>query len=83
MTLENCQRLLKHFTSLADGTIPQPVGHKDWDLVVAQAKVNAKRMEERIAHKLTLPKYAIPVPEKPVQKEPEKPKEEVKKSGKK
>ena len=52
MTLENCQRLLKHYKDLADGTVKQPFGHKDWPDVVANAKVRAKAMEERIAHKL-------------------------------
>ena len=52
MTLENCQRLLKHYNDLADGTIPQPFGHKDWADVVFNAKLRAKAMEERIAHKL-------------------------------
>ena len=72
MTLENCQKLLKHFNDLADGKIPRPVGHKDWADVVANAKVRAKVMEERIAHKLTLPKYAgqevKPVKENPIKK---------------
>ncbi len=58
MTLENCQRLLKHYNDLADGTIPQPFGHKDWADVVYNAKLRAKAMKERIAHKMTLPKYA-------------------------
>ena len=66
MTLENCQRLLKHFNDLADGTIPKPFGHKDWPDVVHNAKVRAKVMKERIAHKMTLPKYAnLAVKEKP------------------
>ena len=58
MTLENCQRLLKHFNDLADGTIPPKIGHKDWHDVIANAKVRAKAMEERIAHKMTLTIYA-------------------------
>ena len=48
MTLENCQRLLKHYNDLADGTIPQPLGHKDWADVIANAKVRAKAMKERV-----------------------------------
>ena len=58
MTLENVKRLLKHFNDLADGTIPKPFGHKDWADVVHNAKIRAKAMEERIAHKMTLPQYA-------------------------
>ena len=48
MTLANAQRLLKHFNALADGTTPQPLGHKDWADVVANAKVRAKDMQERV-----------------------------------
>ena len=48
MTLANCQILLKHFNDLVDGTIPQPVGHKDWHDVQTNAKVRAKNMQERI-----------------------------------
>ncbi len=48
MTLENANRLLKHYNDLADGTIPQPIGHKDWADVVANAKVRAKAMKERV-----------------------------------
>ena len=51
MTLENCQKLLKHFNELADGTIPQPIGHKDWGRVVANAKVRAVEMQKRVEHK--------------------------------
>ena len=51
MTLENCKRLFKHFNDLADGTIEKPVGHKDWGDVVANAKVRAKLMEERVKRK--------------------------------
>lgn len=58
MTLQNCQRLLKHFQDLADGTIEKPFGHKDWKDVVANAKTRAKAMEERIARKLMRPQYA-------------------------
>ena len=69
MTLANCERLLKHYNDLVDGTIPKPVGHKDWADVVANAKVRAKAMEERIAHKKTLPMYANVAPVfKPVEK---------------
>jgi hypothetical protein len=52
MTLENCQRLLKHYSDLADGAVHQPQGHKDWADVMANARARAKVMEERIAHKL-------------------------------
>ena len=55
MTLENCQRLLKHYQDLADGTIEMPFGHKDWGDVVANAKVRASEMEKRVAKKLNLP----------------------------
>ena len=48
MTLKNCQRLLKHFNDLADGTIPKPFGHKDWPDVVANAKVRAAEMQKRV-----------------------------------
>ena len=48
MTLQNAERLLKHFNDLADGTIIAPVGHKDWADVVANAKVRAKAMKERV-----------------------------------
>ena len=48
MTLENAQRLLKHFNDLADGTIPKPFGHKDWADVVYNAKVRASLMKEKI-----------------------------------
>ncbi len=58
MTLENCKRLLKHFEALADGTISRPVGHKDWQDVVYNAKLRAEVMKDRIARKMKLPKYA-------------------------
>ena len=48
MTLENCQRLLKHYNALADGTIKQPFGHKDWSDVVHNAKVRATEMKKRV-----------------------------------
>ncbi len=65
MTLENCQRLLKHFNDLADGTIPQPLGHKDWADVIANAKIRAKAMEERVTWKTSegfRRKHNIPEP---------------------
>lgn len=74
MTLANCQRLLKHFNDLADGTIPQPFGHKDWADVVTNAKIRAKAMEERIAHKMTLPMYAYLL-EKPKETKPKEKKD--------
>ena len=52
MTLENCERLLKHYKELADGTIEKPFGHKNWADVVYNAKIRATEMEKRIAHKL-------------------------------
>lgn len=52
MTLENCQRLLKHYNDLADGTIQPPLGHRDWNDVMANAKVRAAAMQERVTHKL-------------------------------
>ena len=48
MTLQNAERLLKHYQNLADGTIPQPLGHKDWADVVANAKVRAADMKKRV-----------------------------------
>ena len=48
MTLQNAERLLKHYNNLVDGTIPQPLGHKDWADVVANAKVRAAAMKERV-----------------------------------
>ena len=48
MTLENAQRLLKHFNDLADGTITQPFGHKNWADVVANAKIRAGEMQKRV-----------------------------------
>ena len=72
MTLKNCQRLLKHFNDLADGTISKPFGHKDWSDVVHNAKLRAKVMEVRITHKLTLPKYANSVKEEVKSKKVEK-----------
>ena len=80
MTLENCQRLLKHFNDLADGTITQPLGHKDWADVVANAKVRAVEMEKRVVKKSTdafRTKHGLPILEKPKETKPE-----VKKSGK-
>ncbi len=85
MTLENCRRLLKHYNDLADGTIEKPFGHKDWADVVHNAKLRAKVMEERIAHKLNLLKYANEPEaiakrkkeEEKVRKEEEKRKKEV------
>ena len=58
MTLENCQRLLKHYQDLADGTIPKPFGHKNWEDVVYNAKLRVVEMEKAVTHKMTLPKYA-------------------------
>ena len=80
MTLENCQVLLKHYNDLVDGTIPQPVGHKDWHDVITNAKVRAKLMEARIAHKSSdsfRAKHGLPLLEQPKETKPE-----VKKSGK-
>ena len=48
MTYTNAVRLLKHYNDLADGTIEAPFGHKDWADVVANAKVRAKKMQERV-----------------------------------
>ena len=55
MTLKNCQILLKHYQDLADGTIPRPVGHKDWADVIHNAKVRAAEMQIRVDRKLKLP----------------------------
>ena len=68
MTLENCQRLLKHYNDLADGTIPKPFGHKDWADVVANAKVRAAIMQKRVDHKSSdsfRTKHNLPLLEKP------------------
>ncbi len=51
MTLANCKILLKHYQDLVDGTIPRPVGHKDWADVIANAKVRAALMEINIERK--------------------------------
>ena len=67
MTLENCQRLLKHYNDLADGTIPKPFGHKDWADVVYNAKVRAVEMQKRVDRKSSeafRTKHNIPEPEK-------------------
>ena len=80
MTLANCERLLKHFNDLADGTIQAPFGHKDWSDVVANAKVRAKEMEARVAHKLEGKSLLTQRVYGNVKKEETK--KEVKKSGK-
>ncbi len=80
MTLENCQRLLKHYNDLADGTIPAPPRHKDWADVVANAKFRAKLMQERVDRKSSdvfRTKHNLPLLEKPKETKPEE-----KKSGK-
>lgn len=59
---------MKHYNDLADGTIEAPIGHKDWADVIYNAKIRAEAMKERIAHKLTLPKYANEVVKKPITK---------------
>lgn len=58
MTLENCKRLLKHFEEILDGTKAKPFGHKNWDLVMANAKEQVEVLKERIARKEKLPKYS-------------------------
>ena len=68
MTLENCQRLLKHYNDLADGTIKQPFGHKDWADVVYNAKLRAVVMKRKVDWKSSpefRAKHNIPEPEKP------------------
>jgi len=75
MTFHNCQRLLKHFNNIVDGTIPPK--HNRWDDVIANAKVRAKEMEKRLAwynSDAFKVKHGIPIPVKEVKKE-------VKKSG--
>lgn len=62
MTLANCERLLKHYEDLVNGVIVAPVGHKNWDLVIANAKINAAEMKARIERKKKLPKYAVSKP---------------------
>ena len=71
MTLENCQKLLKHYQDLADGTIEKPFGHKDWSDVVHNAKIRATEMEKRVAHKSSdeyRTKHGLPLLEKPKSK---------------
>ena len=71
MTLENCERLLKHYKELADGTIEKPFGHKDWSDVVYNAKVRATEMEKRVAYKSSdefRTKHGLPLLEKPKSK---------------
>lgn len=58
MTLANCEKLLKHFENIASGKIEAPHGHKDWELVVTNAKIRAEEMRQRIARKRNHPKYA-------------------------
>ncbi|KKN18386.1 hypothetical protein LCGC14_0956370 [marine sediment metagenome] len=48
MTLENAQKLLKHYNDLADGTISKPFGHKDWADVIYNAKVRAVEMQKKV-----------------------------------
>ncbi len=81
MTLEECKRLLKHFNDLANGTIKQPFGHKDWVDVVYNAKLRAVEMEKKIDFLSTddfRTRRNLPLVEKPKES---KPKKEVKKSG--
>lgn len=81
MTLKECKRLLKHFNDLADGTIKQPFGHKDWADVVYNAKLRAVEMEEKIAFISTDDfrlRRGLPLVEKEVPKET-KPKSKEKK----
>ena len=84
MTLENCRVLLKHFESIVNGSYPRNPGHKDWKLVVDNAKISIESLKKRIEHKLTLPQYAVKKKEKPKEEEKvkEKPMEE-KDDGKK
>ena len=48
---------MKHFNDLADGTIPKPIGHKDWNDVIYNAKLRAIEMKKAIEHRLLNPKY--------------------------
>ena len=81
MTLENAQRLLKHFNELADGTIPQPFGHKDWADVVYNAKLRAVQMKEKIEF-LSTDDFRT-IHNLPLIEKPKVTKKEVKKDGKK
>ena len=68
MTLQECKRLLKHFNDLADGTIKQPFGHKDWADVVYNAKLRAVEMEKKVALKSSdeyRTRHGFPLLEKP------------------
>jgi len=58
MTIETCNRLLAHYEKIIDGSFPSPVGHRDWALVVSQAKINSKKMKLKIERKMRNPKYA-------------------------
>ncbi len=72
MTLINCQNLLKHYESIINGTFPKTPNHKDWDLVVKNAKINAegcRKLLERYEARNPTEK-----PKPPVEKET-KPKE--------
>ena len=59
---------MKHSKALADGTIPKPFGHKDWEDVVYNAKVRAALMKIRVDWKSSeafRAKHNLPNPEKP------------------
>ena len=66
MTLQECERLLKHFNDLADGTIAKPVGHKNWEDVISNAKVRAEEMEKKIAWLMKAPHLPHNHPKKEV-----------------
>ena len=70
MTLKNCINLLKHYEDLQ--TAEAPVGHVNWGLVQAQAKINAEAMALRVKSKsrrylkedrITREEHEINVPE--------------------
>ncbi len=82
MTLENAYVFLKHFNDLADGTIPQPFGHKDWADVVHNAKLRAADMEKKIAE-LESPEFRTARGLPKIVKEEEETKPKGKSDGKK
>ena len=72
MTLANCKKLLEHYNKIIDGTIIES-RNKNWPDVIANSKMRAEEIEERIERKST-PEFreklikmgkVLPTPEKP------------------